>query len=132
MAEEHAGMNLVAEGDSECEDEDEEEDKYEDREEDEGWWVGTIGAVEMPSQEEETPSEADESEPERLPSDYLPEEVAGDGRWSPGPIQPYPAEGRQEPSNPRWGGFSTSAQQLSRIGPLRADHLAPWAPGEGS
>jgi hypothetical protein len=92
MAEEHASVNLVAEGDSEYEDED--EDEYEDREEDDGWWVGTIGAMEMPSQEEEIPSETDESEPEHPPSDYFSEGVAGDGRWSPGSIQPYPAGGK--------------------------------------
>jgi hypothetical protein len=103
MAEEHAGVNLVAEGDSEYKNEDEEEDEYEDREEDEGWWVGTIGAVEMPSQEEEIPSEADESEPEHPPSGYFSEEVAGDGRWSPGPIQPYPAGGKAGTQQPQVG-----------------------------
>jgi hypothetical protein len=40
MAEEHANVNLVTEGDSEYEDEDEEEDEYEDREEDEGCGLG--------------------------------------------------------------------------------------------
>jgi hypothetical protein len=67
MAEEYANVNLIAEADSEheCEFEyeDEEEDEYEDREEDGGWWVGTVRAVEMPSQEEEVLSEAGDSEP---------------------------------------------------------------------
>jgi hypothetical protein len=52
MAEEHVGVNLVAEDEVENEDEDEDEDEDRDWEEDEGWWVGTVGAVEMPSQEE--------------------------------------------------------------------------------
>jgi hypothetical protein len=103
IAEEHANVNLVAEGNSEYENEDEEEDEYEDREEDEGWWVGTIGAVEMPSQEEEIPSEADESEPEYPPSDYLSGEIARDGRWSPEPTQPYPARGKAGTERPQGG-----------------------------
>jgi hypothetical protein len=80
MAEEHANVNLITEGDSEYENEDEEEDEYEDREEDEGWWVGTIGAVEVPSQGEEILSETDESEPEYPPSVYFSGEIARDGR----------------------------------------------------
>ncbi len=61
MAEEHVGVNLVAEDEVENEDEDEDEDR--DWEEDEGWWVGTVGAVEGPNQEEGILSEVDESGP---------------------------------------------------------------------
>jgi hypothetical protein len=42
MGEESAGVNLIAEGESEKEDEGREED------EDEGWWVGTVGVMEAP------------------------------------------------------------------------------------
>ncbi len=42
MGEESAGVNLIAEGESEKEDEGREED------EDEGWWVGTVGMMETP------------------------------------------------------------------------------------
>jgi hypothetical protein len=105
MAEEHAGMNLVTEGESEYEDEveDEEEDEYGEREEDEGWWVGTVGAVEMPSQEEDVLSEADESEPEHSPSDYFSEGVVEGGRWSPGPAQPYPVGSKTGAQRPPVG-----------------------------
>jgi hypothetical protein len=55
MGEENVGVNLVAEDESEIgEDEDEDED--------EGWWVGTVGVMEMPNQE--TLDEMVESEPE--------------------------------------------------------------------
>jgi hypothetical protein len=51
MGEESAGVNLIAEdGDEEG---DEEEDEGED--EDEGWWVGTVGVMEMPDQAEGIP-----------------------------------------------------------------------------
>jgi hypothetical protein len=117
MAEEHANVNLVAEGNSEGEDEDEEEDECEDREEDEEWWVGTIGAVEMPSQGEEIPSEADESEPEYPPSDYFSGEIAGDGRWSPGPIQPYPMGGKAGTEQPQGGWLLHIGSTAATYGP---------------
>jgi hypothetical protein len=49
MGEDSAGMNVVAEDESEDEDEVREED------EDEGWWVGTIGATEVLGWAEEAP-----------------------------------------------------------------------------
>jgi hypothetical protein len=55
MGEESAGVNLVAEDESEL---------GEDEDEDEGWWVGTVGAMEMQDQEEGTLDETIESEPE--------------------------------------------------------------------
>jgi hypothetical protein len=117
MAEEHANVNLIAEGDSEYENEDEEEEEYENREEDEGWWVGTIGAVEVPSQEEEIPSEADEQEPEYPPSDYFSGEIAGDGRWSPGPIQPYPVGGKAGTEQPQSGWLLHTGATAATDGP---------------
>jgi hypothetical protein len=117
MAEEHTGVNLVAEGDSEYEDEDEEEDEYEDWKEDEGWWVGTIGAVEVPSQEEEIPSGADESEPEHPPSDYFSEGVAGDGRWGLGPTQPYPAGNKAAAQQPPVGWLPHISSTAGTDGP---------------
>jgi hypothetical protein len=92
MAEEYVGINLVAE--------DEVEDEVEDRdwEEDEGWWVGMVGAMEMPNREVGILSEVDESEPEHPPDDCFSDGVAEDGRWSPGPIQPYPVGGGRSPA----------------------------------
>jgi hypothetical protein len=54
MGEEHVGVNLVAEDESEA---------GEDEDEDEGWWVGTIGMTEMPDPEEEILDEMVEPEP---------------------------------------------------------------------
>jgi hypothetical protein len=54
---ESAGVNLVAESESDLE-----EDETED--EDEGWWVRTIGAMEVRDQEEEALEEMDEPGPE--------------------------------------------------------------------
>jgi hypothetical protein len=49
MGEEHVGVNLVAEDESEVEgDEDGDEDEYQDQDKDEGWWVGTVGMMEVP------------------------------------------------------------------------------------
>jgi hypothetical protein len=58
MGEENVGVNLVAEDESEIGEE-------EDEDEDEGWWVGTIGVMEMPDQEEETLDGMVASEPEK-------------------------------------------------------------------
>jgi hypothetical protein len=55
MGEENAGVNLIAE-DRDGEDEVKYEDEDEDEAEDEGWWVGTIGVMEMPDQIEEAPN----------------------------------------------------------------------------
>jgi hypothetical protein len=105
MGEENAGVNLVAEDEGETdEDEDEEEDK--------GWWVGTVGAMEVPDQEGETLGEMVKSEPEKgihrcsekdgsklemEPEDPLDDcsadELTEDGWWNPAPTQPYSAEG---------------------------------------
>ncbi len=49
MGEDSAGVNVIAEGESEDEDEAREE------EEDEGWWVGTVGVMEMWDWAEEAP-----------------------------------------------------------------------------
>jgi hypothetical protein len=51
MGEENTGVNLIAEG-RDGEDENEDEDEAED----EGWWVGTVGVMEMPDQVEEAPN----------------------------------------------------------------------------
>ncbi len=110
MGEESVGVNLVAEDESEVgEDEDENEDKDED--EDEGWWVRTVGAMEMENQEEETLDGMIESEPEEgvhcigvrgnsrleeepeYPSDDGPADgLIENGWWSPESPQPYSVE----------------------------------------
>jgi hypothetical protein len=87
-------VNLVAEGESDTEgseDEDEDKDEYQDHDKDEGWWVGTVGMMEVPDREEETLGEVVESEFEYSPDDYFADEVAGGGWRSPRSIQPYPA-----------------------------------------
>jgi hypothetical protein len=107
MEEESTGVNLVAEDESELE-----EDEGED--EDEGWWVGTIGAIEVQDQEEEALEEVDEpeleeethlttresdsgleEEPEYLLDIYPANGLVGDGLWSPEPPRPSP-EGDEE------------------------------------
>jgi hypothetical protein len=102
-------VNLVAEDESEI---------GEDEDEDEGWWVGMVGAVEMPNRGEETPSEVDESEPEHPPGDYFSDGVAEDGRWSPGPIQPYPVGGRAGAQRPSAGWLPHIESTAATDGPL--------------
>jgi hypothetical protein len=105
MGEEHVGVNLIAEDESEAGgNEDEGEDEYQDQDEDEEWWVGTVGMMEVPSREEEILSEVDESEPEHPPDKCFPDGVAEDGRWIPGSIQPYSAGGGAGVKHPsaRW------------------------------
>ncbi len=84
MGEEHVGVNLVAEDESEAG-----ENEDEDQDEDEGWWVGTVGMMEMPNREEEILGEVVESEPEHPSDDCFADEVAENGWWSPGSIKPY-------------------------------------------
>ncbi len=107
MEEVSAGVNLVAEDGSELE-----EDESED--EDEGWWVGTISAIEVQDQEEEALGEVGEPELEeetyfitresdyglKEESEYLPDTypahgLAGDRWWSPEPPRANP-EGDEE------------------------------------
>ncbi len=115
MGEENAGVNLIAEdrdGEDEVEDEDEDED--------EGWWVGTIGVMEMPDQMEEAPDrmfgqgreregyytgvESDNEVQERpgYPlSDCLADEAAEDQWWSLGSIRANPGKGGAGAQHPR-------------------------------
>jgi hypothetical protein len=108
MGEESAGVNLVAEDESELEED-----------EDEEWWVGTVGVMEVQDEEEEAREEMDESETERetqfitstctrkdnsgledefeYPWDiHSPEEPEGDRWWSPEPPQPSSEEDEEE------------------------------------
>jgi hypothetical protein len=106
MGEESAGVNLVAEDESELE---------EDEDEDEEWWVGTIGVVKMQDQEEEALDEVIESEPEGVthsatmqsdpgleeepecpPDGYSAGELVEDGWWSPEPPQLHSEEDGEE------------------------------------
>jgi hypothetical protein len=107
MGEESAGVNLIAEDESELEED-----------EDEEWWVGTVGVIEMQDEEEEALEEIDESEPEgktqfitsictrkddsgledesEYPLDiHSSEELEGDRWWSPEPPQPSSEEVRK-------------------------------------
>jgi hypothetical protein len=63
MGEESAGVNLIAEDGDEDEVEDEDEDEGED--EDKGWWVGTVGVMEVPDWTGEIPHSMPSSEQER-------------------------------------------------------------------
>jgi hypothetical protein len=102
LEEESAGVNLVAENESELEEDETEDD-------DEGWWVGTIGAIEVQDQEEEalekvdepgleegthpTTGESDsglEEEPEYPLDTYPTSGQAEDRWWSPEPLRPCP------------------------------------------
>jgi hypothetical protein len=118
MGEESVGVNLVAEDKSEL---DEDEDGGED--EDEGWWVGTVGVMEMRGQEEEILDEMTElepgegvhctgvrdgsrleEEPEYLSDDCPADKVVEDGWWSPGSPQPCSVgdgAGAQSPAGKR-------------------------------
>jgi hypothetical protein len=92
MGEEHAGVNLVAEDESDTEGgESEDEDEYQDHDKGEGWWVAKKGMMEVSDREEETLEEVVESEFEYSPDDYFADKVAEDGWRSPGSIQPYSA-----------------------------------------
>jgi hypothetical protein len=56
MGEESAGVNIIAgDGNEEDEEEDEDEDEDEGEYEDDGWWVGTVGVMEVPEWAGETP-----------------------------------------------------------------------------
>ncbi len=63
MGEESAGVNIIA-GDEDA-DEDEDEDEGEGEYEDEGWWVGTVGVMEVPDWAGETPQGMPSSGQER-------------------------------------------------------------------
>ncbi len=108
--EESVSVNLVAEDESEL---------GEDEDEDEGWWVGTVGAMEMQDQEEETLDETIESEPEegihctgvqsgsrleeepKYPSDNCSaDELVENGWWSPESPQPCSVEDRAGAQHP--------------------------------
>jgi hypothetical protein len=108
MGEESPGVNIIAEDGDEEENEDEEEGEYED----EGWWVGTVGVMEMPDWAGETPhdtpspgqecedhhSEAEiSSQPEDRPeyplSDYPTGEMAEDEWWDLEPTHSSPGRG---------------------------------------
>jgi hypothetical protein len=55
MGEESAGVNITTGDGGREEDEDEDEAEGEGEYEDEGWWVGTVGMMEVPDWAEESP-----------------------------------------------------------------------------
>jgi hypothetical protein len=104
MGEESAGVNLVAEGESEAEED-----------EDEEWWIGTVGVTEERDGEGETLEETDETETQFITSTranggdsgledeagrplgaHLPEEPEEDRWWSPEPPRPSPEDDEEE------------------------------------
>jgi hypothetical protein len=131
MGEEHVGVNLVAEDESEVG-----EDEDQDQDEDEEWWVRTVGMMEMPDRGEEILSEVDEPEPdepepEHPPDDCFPDGIAEDGWWSPGSTQPYSAGGGAGVQHPsaRWLPHNESTAATG--GPLWGNCLASRAPSGG-
>jgi hypothetical protein len=104
MGEESAGVNLVAEGESEAEED-----------EDEEWWVGTVGVTEERDGEGETLEETDGTETQFITSTrakggdselvdevghplgaHLPEELEKDRWWSPEPTRLSPEDDEGE------------------------------------
>jgi hypothetical protein len=131
MGEERAGVNLVAEDESELE---------EDEDEDEEWWVGTIGVIEARDEEEEAQEEMGKSEPDgetqlitnnctrrsdsgledesECPLDlHTTEELRENGWWSPEPPQPSSEESEEE------------AQYLARVWDLKPRREEPTLEG---
>jgi hypothetical protein len=126
MGEESAGVNLVAEDESDWEED-----------EDEEWWVGTVGVMEVREGKEEALEEVDESEPEEetqfitssctrkddsgledefeCPSDtHSPEEPWEDRWWSPEPLQPNSEEDEGE---------AQYSEQVPSLEPLGAEPI---------
>jgi hypothetical protein len=118
MGEESAGVNIATGGGGKEEDEDEDEGGQEVEEEgeyeDEGWWVGTVGAMEVSGWAEEPPhgvlhagqeqethrtdtdtSSLLEEGPEGLLSDCPPDEMAGDECWNLEPTRTSPRGGKE-------------------------------------
>jgi hypothetical protein len=89
MEEESAGVNLIAENESELEED-------ESKDEDEGWWVGTIGAIEVQDQEEEALEEVDEPGLEEGTHLTPRESDSGLEEESEYPLDIYPASGQAE------------------------------------
>jgi hypothetical protein len=121
MGEESAGMNLIA-GDGSEEDEDE------------GWWVGTVGVMEMPDQVEEVPNRmfragreregccAEAGSGDRIEegpgyplSDCSADEAAEDEWWGLGSTQPNPGRGgagaQRPPADAAWSPCPVSAKR---------------------
>ncbi len=109
-------MNIIAEDGDEEESEDEDEGEYED----EGWWVGTVGVLEMPDWAGETPhdtlssgqeredhhgdaeiSSQPEDRPECPLSDCPAEGMAEDEWWDLEPTHPSLGEGGEGIQHPR-------------------------------
>jgi hypothetical protein len=124
MGEESAGVNLVAEDESDWEED-----------EDEEWWVGTVGVMEVQEEREEALEEVDESKTEEetqlitssctrkddsgledefeCPLDtHPPKELEKDGWWSPGPPQPSSEEDEEE---------SQYSEQVPSLEPLEVE-----------
>jgi hypothetical protein len=117
MGEDSAGVNVIAEDGIGDESEDEDEAREED--EDEGWWVGTVGVMEMPDWAEETPysvpslrqacdddhGEAEdggqlEHRHEPPPSECSASEMAEDEWWELEPDYPSLEEGESDAARP--------------------------------
>jgi hypothetical protein len=117
MGEDSAGVNVIAEDGTGDESEDEDEAREED--EDEGWWVGTVGLMEMPDWAEENPysvpslrqardddhGEAEdggqlEHGHEPLPGECSASEMAEDEWWELEPNYPSIEEGESDAARP--------------------------------
>jgi hypothetical protein len=125
MGEESAGVNVIGEDGDEEEDEDEDEGEYEG----EGWWVGTVGVMEVPEWAGETPYGAPNSEQER-------EDCHGEAETGSQPEDrpEYPLSNRPagEMAEDEWWDLEPTHPSLGRGGAGAQRPRAPQRPSGGA
>ncbi len=122
MGEENTGVNLIAE-DRGGEDEDEDED--------EGWWVGTVGVMEMPDQVEEVPNRMFRQGRER---EGCCAEAESDDRIEEGPRYPLSdgsADEHQRTSGGAWGQLDPTPKGAGQEQSALGRHNVPPATRRG-
>jgi hypothetical protein len=122
MGEERADVNLVAEDGAEG---DEDEDEGEDEEE--GWWVGTVGVMEMPDWAEETPHGVPSPEQE----DGLSEAESG-CQTEERPGYPLSDCSADEVTGDKWWELESTHFSLERGGPEAQHPRPPQRPSSGA
>jgi hypothetical protein len=120
MGEESAGVNLIAEDEDEEENENEDEDGGED--EDDGWWVGTIGVMEIQDWAGKVPGSTSGSEQEREDGR---DEAGGISQVEDRPGYPLGDCSADEAVEDEWGDLGPAHPGLERGG-AEAQH--PRAP----
>jgi hypothetical protein len=119
MGEESAGVNLIAEDGSEDEDEAREED------DDEGWWVGTVGVMELPDWTEDA-SCSDPSWGQAQDADYGVMEGGGQVGYEPELQMGECSAG--ELAEDEWWDLEPAFPSLKGGGASAPRHEAPPAP----